>query len=72
MAEGAVGLLVLLCLAGVVQATRDPDKTTARLGLAFGLLLLVGVGVFVARGDFFRASGLDDSGEPGCGYARTC
>lgn len=67
-----VGLLLLLGIAGAVQMTRNPNRTAARLALAFGTLLLVGLAVFIVRGDLFHASGLEDGGGPDCGYERVC
>ena len=69
---GLVGLLILLGLAALVETSRDPDRTTARLALGFGALIIVSLAVFIARGDLFRASGMDDSTVEGCGWERAC
>jgi hypothetical protein len=65
-------VLILLCLAGAVQTSNDPERTMSRLGYLAGAMLIIGAVVFAIRGDFFRSSGLDDSGDTGCGMARSC
>jgi hypothetical protein len=70
--QGAAGLLALLCLAGIVETSRNPDRTTARLGMFGGALLLVALAVFVVRGDLLRSSGMDSLDADGCGFARSC
>lgn len=70
--QGAAGLLLLLCLAGTVQLSRNPERMAARLALVAGLGLVVALGIFIARGDFFRDSGVESSDSDPCGYARTC
>lgn len=68
-AQGLAGLLLLLCLTGLVQVSRNPDRTFGRLVMFAGALLIVGAAVFAIRGDYFQPSGLDDV-DSGCGYAR--
>jgi hypothetical protein len=56
----------------VAQCSSNPERTTARLGIFAGALLIVGAVVFAIRGDFFQPSGLDDSSDSGCGQERVC
>lgn len=72
LAQGAAGMLALLCLAGVVTLSRNPDRTIALLARLAGVAVVAAFAIFLYRGDLFRPSGLDDSSEGACGYERVC
>jgi hypothetical protein len=42
------------------------------MALVAGLLLVVALGVFIARGDLLRPSGLDDSGDSAAATRGSC
>lgn len=66
-----MGLALLLGSAAFIQFSKDPDRAGRRLALGVAALFAVALGVWIARGDLFRPSGLDSDGS-GCGYERTC
>jgi hypothetical protein len=68
----AVGLALLLGLAGTVRLSRNASRATSILVVGFVAAAAVVLAWSILSGQFMAPSGMEADGAETCGFARVC